>query len=345
MDWRRLLLGIAGAMFLLAAGIAGAVSVGTGADPGAIFVDVILVGGPGAAFIYGAWVLPRARIDPDLFPRVVLWTFGGMVVMLVAAALATLRPGAVIPDPEGIALSLAALGGAGGLAIGLYEARAVTQNRQRLRAREEAADAWRQKEHLEQIQSVIGHDIKSPMSGIYANIDLARDTGDLSHLDDAEEAARRVEDLIEDLGRLTREGVLVEDTEPVPLADLARDVWGSLGTARGRLQVDLEGMTVEADRGRLGRLLDNLFRNAVNHGGPDVVIEVGQLPGEEGFYVQDDGPGFPGAPRQALEVGYTTHEDGTGFGLPIVQRIARSHGWSLNLTEAPEGGARVEVRT
>jgi signal transduction histidine kinase len=303
------------------------------------------VGIPGVALLYGAWVLPRADVDPDLFPRVSLWCFGVMAVVITAVTLALLRPGSVIPDPEGTLLSLAALGGAGGLAIGLHEGRAITQSRQREEADQEAA-AHRRRKELEEIQSVIAHDVKSPLYGIYGNIDLARDTGDLAHLDDAERAAKRVEELVEDLRRLAREGVAVADPDSVPLADVVHEVWGGLGKSEATLDVvDLEGATVEADRRRLTRLLDNLLRNALTHGGSDVRIEVGALDDASGFYVQDDGLGFPGGPEKALEVGYTSHKEGTGFGLPLVDRIARAHGWSLDLDESADGGARIEVRT
>jgi two-component system OmpR family sensor kinase len=58
-----------------------------------------------------------------------------------------------------------------------------------------------------------------------------------------------------------------------------------------------------------------------------------------------DGPGIDSDDRERIfDVGYTDHEDGTGFGLPIVRRIADAHGWSIRLTEGSAGGARFEIR-
>ena len=37
----------------------------------------------------------------------------------------------------------------------------------------------------------------------------------------------------------------------------------------------------------------------------------------------------------------STAGDGTGLGLAIVQAIARTHGWSVAMTEGSDGGARV----
>jgi signal transduction histidine kinase len=87
----------------------------------------------------------------------------------------------------------------------------------------------------------------------------------------------------------------------------------------------------------------NLFRNAVEHGGTDVSVRVGPL--EDGFYVEDDGPGIPEEERgSVLDAGYSTSEEDSGLGLAIVRQIAEAHGWELVVTEAEGGGARFEVR-
>jgi len=96
---------------------------------------------------------------------------------------------------------------------------------------------------------------------------------------------------------------------------------------------------VLADPGRLKRLLQNLFRNAAEHGGDRVVV--GDL--SDGFYVADNGPGIPENRRdEVFESGHTTSESGTGFGLAIVERIAEAHGWEVTLTAGADGGARFE---
>lgn len=70
----------------------------------------------------------------------------------------------------------------------------------------------------------------------------------------------------------------------------------------------------------------------------DVTVKVGNL--EDGFYVEDDGPGIPPAEHDWIfEQGYSTEEDGPGFGLAIV----RAHDWTSTVTEGPDGGERFEV--
>lgn len=100
--------------------------------------------------------------------------------------------------------------------------------------------------------------------------------------------------------------------------------------------------TVRADRSRFQQLLEKLLRNASEYGGEDVVITVGEL--EEGFYIEDDGPGIPQGTRDdVFEAGYSTSNEGTGLGLSIVKRIAEAHGWTVNVAEGSTGGARFEI--
>jgi PAS domain S-box-containing protein len=74
--------------------------------------------------------------------------------------------------------------------------------------------------------------------------------------------------------------------------------------------------------------------------GVPLTVTVGPL--GDGFYVADDGVGLPDAHGRPFEAGYSTDEDGTGFGLAIVRGIAEAHGWSVAATESAEGGACFE---
>ncbi|MEY7849663.1 histidine kinase N-terminal 7TM domain-containing protein [Natrarchaeobius sp. A-rgal3] len=63
-----------------------------------------------------------------------------------------------------------------------------------------------------------------------------------------------------------------------------------------------------------------------------------------GFYVEDDGPGVPDERREhLLEFGVSTGS-GAGYGLAIVRTIIEAHGWSLEIVDSRDGGARFEVR-
>ncbi|MCR4666408.1 MAG: two-component sensor histidine kinase [Desulfovibrio sp.] len=58
----------------------------------------------------------------------------------------------------------------------------------------------------------------------------------------------------------------------------------------------------------------------------------------------DSGPGFDSSILEhIMDPFFTTKDQGTGLGLPIVQSIISSHGGSIILENAPEGGALVRV--
>ncbi|SDK58316.1 histidine kinase N-terminal 7TM domain-containing protein [Natronorubrum texcoconense] len=64
---------------------------------------------------------------------------------------------------------------------------------------------------------------------------------------------------------------------------------------------------------------------------------------QRGFYVEDDGRGIPPERREhLLEFGVSTGS-GAGYGLAIVRTIVEAHGWSLEIGEAADGGARFEI--
>jgi signal transduction histidine kinase len=112
-------------------------------------------------------------------------------------------------------------------------------------------------------------------------------------------------------------------------------------TEDATLQVESD-TPLQANRGRLQQLLENLFRNAVEHGGPSVTVRVGPLP--NGFYVEDTGTGIPEADREKVfEASYTTSEAGTGLGLSIAATVADAHGWTITATDGETGGARFEL--
>lgn len=148
-------------------------------------------------------------------------------------------------------------------------------------------------------------------------------------------------ELIEDLLMLAREGDRIDEVESVDLSELTSRCWQNVETVEATVETACDG-TIRANRGRLQQLLENLLRNAVDHGGPDVSVTVGDL--DDGFYVEDDGPGIPDGERERVfEAGYSTSEEGTGFGLRIVKQIADAHGWDIEVTSGADGGARFAV--
>ena len=211
-----------------------------------------------------------------------------------------------------------------------------------LREREAALE--RQNERLEEFTSVVSHDLRSPLSVAQGNLELALETDDYSYLEKVVDAHDRMSAMIDDLLTLARQGQVVGATEPVEVGRAARLAWDAVDAHSATLDTD-ETSAVEADPDRLVQLLENLLRNAVEHGSSDATIEVGALDSEPGFYVADDGEGIPPNERERiLEHGYTTAQQGTGFGLTIVREIVQAHDWELSITDSEAGGAQFEIR-
>jgi PAS domain S-box-containing protein len=197
----------------------------------------------------------------------------------------------------------------------------------------------RQNERLEKFASVVSHDLRNPLQVIRARVEAARAETETGHHDHIVEAVGRMETLIDDVLALAREGQVIGDRDEIDLTTCARAAWGHVEAPDATLDCRTD-CAVEADGDRLVELFQNLYSNAVTHAGPDTTVRVGRL-GDDGFYVEDDGPGIPAAERDTVfDYGYTTG-DGTGLGLAIVREIADAHGWDVRLAEdAP--GARFE---
>jgi signal transduction histidine kinase len=123
----------------------------------------------------------------------------------------------------------------------------------------------RQNERLSEFASIVSHDLRSPLNVAQGQLELARETGATGHLREAENALDRMERLITDLLDLARQGSLIETTTDVTVGDVATDAWSSVATEEADLIIDTDGPIV-ADRSRLRQLLENLFRNSVDHG-------------------------------------------------------------------------------
>jgi len=212
---------------------------------------------------------------------------------------------------------------------------------------------------VDQVSSVISHDLRNPLDVAKAHLRAARETGETEHFDAVTDAHDRMEKIIRDVLTITRDNTAVDPSDAVSVEAAVKDAWASVDTDHATLNIRETLPTTSADADRLQRLFENLFRNSVEHGlnvnnrsrereqeiatEREVVIAVGAL--EDGFYVADDGPGIPSEEQnQVFDPGYSTRDDGTGLGLAIVDRIVAAHGWELTLTTATNGGALFEIR-
>ena len=198
-----------------------------------------------------------------------------------------------------------------------------------------------QNERLGEFASVISHDLRSPLNVAQGRAALLAEQGESEHLDPLLQALDRMEAIVEDTLTLARQGDTISETESVSLTNLVGKCWATVDTDDATIEI-VDEMTFQADPGRLRHVFENLFRNAVEHGGSDVTVRVG-CHNELGIYVEDNGPGIPVEKRdEVFEPGHSSAQGGTGFGLTIVKRIVEAHGWELSVADGTEGGARFE---
>ncbi|ELZ27169.1 PAS/PAC sensor signal transduction histidine kinase [Halogeometricum pallidum JCM 14848] len=224
----------------------------------------------------------------------------------------------------------------------------------------------KQANELEEFAGVLSHDLRNPLSVAQGYLQLARDD-DSEVLRKITESLDRMEQMIDDTLAHARDAQAADETEVTSLRELVQAAWQSVVTDEATLVLPSERWRIRAHEGRVRQLVENLVRNAVEHGstgseteshdavehgtgdgesdGTRVTVRVGVLDGEDGFYVEDDGPGLPDHVKAQLEASAESTSDHTGgYGLNIVQTVAAEHGWEMRVADAESGGARFEFR-
>lgn len=200
----------------------------------------------------------------------------------------------------------------------------------------------------------LSHELGNQLDIATTHLELARDRGDDAHFGHVRDALDRLTDLADEAHLLASGEV---DPQQVDLGEAATEAWAVTDTPNAQLEA--VGGTVTADPDLLALVLENLLRNAVEHGataaradgdgeegegGGDHGVTVRVEATETGFAVADDGPGIP--PERSGEIfdwGQSAGETGgTGIGLGIVALVAERHGWSVSVSDSEDGGARFE---
>ncbi len=118
------------------------------------------------------------------------------------------------------------------------------------------------------------------------------------------------------------------------------------------LDVAPDAMPIMLDRTMLHRVLVNLMANAKQATAEHAADGEGHVrvrARRDGAWctieVEDDGPGIPNVLKAAVFDPYvTTKKNGTGLGLSIAQKVVLDHGGTIDVEDAPGGGARFWVR-
>jgi PAS domain S-box-containing protein len=199
----------------------------------------------------------------------------------------------------------------------------------------------RENERLELLTQMISHDLRNPLNVVLGHLEMEQQKNDSDHLTSMKSALDRAFDILDETLVFAKQGGEIEQVESIRLDAIIKNCWENVKTKDAELSIESD-CEIVADPDRLKHLLENLIRNAVEHTNGDVTISVGSI--QDGFYIADSGSGIPESDgEQIFDMGYTTADDGTGYGLTIVEEIVEAHEWSLEVSEADNGGARFEI--
>jgi signal transduction histidine kinase len=224
----------------------------------------------------------------------------------------------------------------------------LKRSQQRLAASETVA-AW------QLVGRKIAHEIKNPLTPISISADDLRRSY-FERLPNFEDTlinnTRMIKSEITRLSRLLDQFVSFARMKPpekksVKLADLLAEVRTLYHSDSDRVHIrshaDRDRLTVDPEQ--IKQLLINLIKNGLESG-TNSRVDVNVISEDDRIEirVEDDGSGFaPEQLEQGVQPYLSRKPEGSGLGLVICQRIAIDHGGALELSNRPEGGARVTV--
>ena len=240
----------------------------------------------------------------------------------------------------------------------------LLRTRSFLRLRDQDKVIRRQLGELQRLQSakddmvaLLVHDLRSPLSGVIAHLQLLAEDATGRSATDVQQAMRAAETALGRLEetlqvRLMEEGQLTVRREQVTLEVLARDSLSTLESIARRKNIPLsrsvQGDPVALiDPNLVRRAVENLVSNALKYtpGGGDVAVSMRAATGQVDIEVGDRGPGIPEEQKKGLFEKFGSVEQkqggrrkGVGLGLYMVKLVAQGHGGSVSVEDRPGGG-------
>jgi len=210
--------------------------------------------------------------------------------------------------------------------------------------------------------ATVAHELRSPLTGVkgfvstlLAKWDKLNDEQKKLMLEtvnsDADRLARLIVELLDvariDTGRLSLHPRPVDVTATLErILESAR-----VGSSREiRLDAAPDLPTVTADPDKLVQVVTNLVENAIRHGEGVVTLTAIAIPDSTPFpgvllHVDDEGDGISPEIRSRVFTKFWKHgiRGGSGLGMYIVHGLVDAHGGSVEIGDAPGGGARITV--
>jgi two-component system sensor histidine kinase CreC len=224
---------------------------------------------------------------------------------------------------------------------------------------EEMRDALEGKQYVENYVQTLTHEIKSPLAAIQGGVELLKEgmppEAQARFLGNLQSETGRINTIIEKLLLLSsvesRKGIREVDRLDMKeiVSDVVRGLAPLLEVKSIRLEIaGEEDASFEGERFMVDHAVENLFRNAIDFSPKGGKISASVLKTAEGaveLKIRDLGPGIPDyALDRVFERFYSlkhpdTGKKSSGLGLSLVKEVADLHGGSIDLENAPGGGA------
>ena len=211
--------------------------------------------------------------------------------------------------------------------------------------------------------ATVAHELRSPLTGVKGFVatllskwDKLNDEQKKLMLETVNSDADRLTRLIAELLDVARidTGRLSLYPRPLEFAPAVERVLDSVRAGTGReivLGVDGDLPPVTADPDKFVQVVTNLVENAVRHGAGLVRLTARPLRGDGPFpgvvlHVDDEGDGISPEIRTRVFTKFWKHgtRGGSGLGMYIVHGLVTAHGGTVEIGDAPGGGARISIR-
>jgi len=189
-----------------------------------------------------------------------------------------------------------------------------------------------QKEELSELAHIMKHDLGNDLRNIRGLISLLSRKQEPEYSDRIMQIIGRMSNLLRSSAALADAGLIVEMKKDVNLNELVHEIAiTTIPESITYVQDDLP--SIMGDSRKIRQIFLNLFVNAIEHGKPQT-IEVRKITDEQGLSILiiNDGQTIPSEKRKTLFVkDADSKKEGRGFGLYIVNKLVKAHGWDIEL--------------
>jgi C4-dicarboxylate-specific signal transduction histidine kinase len=198
---------------------------------------------------------------------------------------------------------------------------------------------------LDDFTSIVSHELKNPLNLIKAYLEEMKEPEAFQVF--AGRLSSKVNDslsMIDNMLQLSRAGLTIREKQKVELDMMIRSVFYCLKPSEMKAKLNIAGNfpPVYGDLARLEQVFTNLISNSMQHRDPEkqeleIEVKFKQHDGEIIILYKDNGLGIKKDRLNRLfEPGFTTRDNGNGFGLVIVKKIIEAHGGDIRANSLGE---------